>query len=285
MTDIKIRLAQVDHLDPPSDLWEASTTRVPGPDRPLPSGVQTGWRKAAVIAVAFGVFGAAVLFAWSVLDVEPEPPTPPAPASDPFESLPAGWTELPEPPEIRCCSAHAWTGTELLIWGGHVGFSDESLDTGWRYDAEAGEWRPMPASPLGARSQAVGVWSGSELLVWGGADFRTDYPYATYDDGAAFDPATDRWRLLPPAPIDGRQPLAVWTGEEMIVWGSTEREQRRVDGAAYDPEADTWRLDRRRTDRADRCHRLVDRRGDDRVRSRVARGEPAGVTDRDRGCL
>src|SRR5688500_1790056 len=86
MTDINIRLAQVDHLDPPSDLWEASTTRVPGPDRPLPSGVQTGWRKAAVIAVAFGVFGAAVLFAWSVLDVEPEPP-PPAPASDPFASL------------------------------------------------------------------------------------------------------------------------------------------------------------------------------------------------------
>ena len=177
MTDIRTRLAQVDHLDPPSDLWEASTTRVPGPDRPPPSGVQTGWRKAAVIAVAFGVFGAAVLFAWSVLDVEPEPPTPPVPASDPFASLPAGWTELPEPPEIRCCSAHAWTGTELLIWGGHVGFSDESLDTGWRYDAEAGEWRPMPASPLGARSQAAGVWTGSELLVWGGADYRTDYPY------------------------------------------------------------------------------------------------------------
>jgi Tol biopolymer transport system component/N-acetylneuraminic acid mutarotase len=242
MTDIKIRLAQVDHLDPPSDLWEASTTRVPGPDRPLPSGVQSGWRKAAVIAVAFTVFGAAVLFAWSVLDVEPAPPTPPpVPASDPFASLPGGWTELPAPPEIRCCSVDAWTGTELLIWGGEVGFGDESLDTGWRYDAKAGEWRPMPPSPLGARSQAAGVWTGSELLVWGGADFRTDYPYDAYDDGAAFDPATDRWRVLPPAPLDGRQPLAVWTGEEMIVWGATGRSQRRVDGAAYDPQANAWR--------------------------------------------
>lgn len=242
MTDIRTRLAHVDRLEPPDDLWEASTSRLPTFDRSPAPRVQTGWRKAGVIAVAFAVFGAAVLFAWSVLDVEPEPPTPPpAPGSDPFASLPAGWTELPEPPEVRCCSAEAWTGSELLIWGGHVGQTDESLDTGWRYDAEVGEWRPMPASPLGARSQAAGVWTGSELLVWGGADYRTDYPYDGYDDGAAFDPATDRWRMLPPSPLDGRQPLAVWTGEEMIVWGSTDREQRRVDGAAYDPEADTWR--------------------------------------------
>jgi hypothetical protein len=242
MTDIRTRLAEVDRLEPPDDLWEASKSRPPRFDRsPVPM-VPTGWRKAGVIAVAFAVFGAAVLFAWSVLDVEPEPPTPPpAPASDPFASLPVGWTELPEPPEIRCCSVDAWTGSELLIWGGHVGQTDESLDTGWRYDAEAGEWRPMPASPLGARSQAAGVWTGRELLVWGGADYRTDYPYDGYNDGAAFDPATDRWRMLPPPPIDGRQPLAVWTGEEMIVWGNTDREQRRVDGAAYDPEADTWR--------------------------------------------
>ncbi len=127
------------------------------------------------------------------------------------------------------------------MWGGHVGQTDESLDTGWRFNAKTGEWLPMPAAPLGARSQAASVWTGSELLVWGGADYRTDYPYDGYADGAVFDPATDRWRMLPPAPIDGRQPLAVWTGEEMIVWGSTDREQRRVDGAAYDPEADTWR--------------------------------------------
>ena len=83
---------------------------------------------------------------------------------------------------------------------------------------------------------------GKELLVWGGADFQHPYPYHAYADGAAFDPSTGTWsEPLPPAPIDARQPFAVWTGTEMIVWGSQDREQRRIDGAAYDPASDTWR--------------------------------------------
>ena len=242
MTDIKTRLAQVDHLDPPSDLWEASTTRVPGPDRPLPSGVQTGWRKAAVIAVAFAVFGAAVLFAWSVLDVEPEPPTPPAPASDPFESLPAGWTELPEPPEIRCCSAHAWTGSELLIWGGHVGFRPTSRST------PGGATTPRPGSgdrcPPRRSVPARRRWAcgpGASCSCGAVPTSAPTTPTPRLRRRRSVRPRDRSLAHAAAAPIDGRQPLAVWTGEEMIVWGSTDREQRRVDGAAYDPEADTWR--------------------------------------------
>jgi N-acetylneuraminic acid mutarotase len=101
----------------------------------------------------------------------------------------------------------------------------------------------MPAAQtLGARSRPASVWTGKELLVWGGADFSTPYPYHAYADGAAFDPSTGAWsEPLPRAPIDARQPFAVWTGTEMIVWGSQDREQRRVDGAAYDPASNTWR--------------------------------------------
>jgi len=39
--------------------------------------------------------------------------------------------------------------------------------------------------------------------------------------------------------------LAVWTGDEMIVWGgyltAYNRERNDGAGAAYDPETDTWR--------------------------------------------
>jgi len=78
------------------------------------------------------------------------------------------------------------------------------------------------------------------MLIWGGANFSTN-PWEPYADGAAFDPSTQTWRQLPPAPIDARRPFVVWTGSEMLVWGSQDRAARRVDGAAYDPATNTWR--------------------------------------------
>ena len=61
-------------------------------------------------------------------------------------------------------------------------------------------------------------------------------------DGAAFDPATGRWGMLPPAPLSPRRPVTtVWTGKEMIVWGDGSRAAAARDGAAYDPVADRWR--------------------------------------------
>ena len=48
------------------------------------------------------------------------------------------------------------------------------------------------------------------MIVWGG----------TTDDGAAYDPATDSRRLLPPGPLSARdRHAALWTGEEMIIAG------------------------------------------------------------------
>lgn len=253
MDDITTWLSSVDELDPPGDLWAQAAGRVaPGSSslksrelrRDRRSEVPTGWRKVAIVLTSFAVFAAAVGFAWNIVRrVAPDPayPTPSLVAGDPFADLSLGWTELADPPEIRCCAATAWTGSELLMWGGHVGQTDRSQSSGLTYDARTGMWAEMPQAPLGPRTQPAGVWTGSELIVWGGADFTTQYPYESYDDGAAYDPATGTWRLLPPAPIDARQPFAVWTGQEMIVWGNQSREQRRVDGAAYDPALDSWR--------------------------------------------
>jgi len=88
------------------------------------------------------------------------------------------------------------------------------------------------------------VWTGSDVIVWGGASVDGDW--TEYGDGAAFNPATGRWRSIAPAPIAGRSGhSAVWTGSEMIVWGGM------VDagcgaadagGAAYDADTDSWRV-------------------------------------------
>lgn len=64
----------------------------------------------------------------------------------------------------------------------------------------------------------------------------------------AADQGAGGWEALPDAPIAGRTGhVAVWTGEEMVVWGGygdqlNEADQLYlVDGAAYDPAADSWR--------------------------------------------
>lgn len=245
MADLKRRFARADEMVAP-DLWEEARRLSTSP-RPLASktaSLTTG-RRIVAACTAFAVFTGAAVFAWRTFHpdgtsvTEPESTVAPAPPGA-FDDLPAGWTELPAPPEVRSGAATAWTGSELLVWGGYIyaGLSDEvSDDDGFAFDAATRTWRILPPWPLSSRSFPASAWTGSELLVWGGWDLSQNF----FDDGAAYDPATDTWRALPPAPIDGRMPFSVWTGRELIVWGSRWRDARRVDGAAYDPATNAWR--------------------------------------------
>jgi hypothetical protein len=119
---------------------------------------------------------------------------------------------------------------------------EESIEDGYALDPISGESTALPPAPIGARSYPAHAWTGAELLIWGGtsAGGRFDGG-AILGDGAAYDPAAGTWRLLPRAPIEARMPFYVWTGSELIVWGSQERNRRFADGAAYSPAADAWR--------------------------------------------
>jgi hypothetical protein len=159
-----------------------------------------------------------------------------------FQNLEEGWTKFPSPPEVRSSTAAtAWTGKELLVWGGYVytGFSDEvPRSDGFAFDGRSMKWETIAASPLAARILPASAWTGDEFLIWGGSDHRGGF----FADGAAYDPVTDSWRTLPSAPIGARAPLFVWTEREFIVWGTALRvEDRPQDGAAYDPATNSWR--------------------------------------------
>lgn len=108
----------------------------------------------------------------------------------------------------------------------------------------AERWAPMAASPLSGRSDALTAWTGKELLVFRGdgafSDAGGGEPGRT--DGAAYDPARNRWRKLAAPPFDAKPPIfgagytSAWTGKELVVWGGPEPK-----AAAYDPVTDRWR--------------------------------------------
>lgn len=148
------------------------------------------------------------------------------------------WSWIPPPPDARRFwpIAAAWAGDEALVIGARA-HGETPLH---RFDPSTGRWKEASLPPRMLEG-ATAVWSGDELLVWGAAyDYRIEeHPR----DGFAYDPATDRWRTIPPAPIRGRTShVAVWTGTEMIVWGGGNFRQSLDDGAAYGPATDSWRV-------------------------------------------
>jgi len=241
MGELKEQLRLIDQLQAP-DLWEDARSRTPRAIE-LPDRAGAG-RRLVVIVVSFSLFAVAGVGVWQGFRPTPggtsrtESPAPEV--SDALASLPEGWTELQAPPDYRCCAAVVWTGREVIVWGGNLGFSDVAAAGGYRFDPFSGESSTVAEAPIESRSVPASAWTGQELLVWGG--WERGVSLAFFDDGAAYDPASDSWRSLPPAPISARAPLSVWTGTEWILWGTgLRRTERPLDGAAYDPAANAWR--------------------------------------------
>ncbi|MDQ4069308.1 MAG: B-box zinc finger protein, partial [Actinomycetota bacterium] len=140
--------------------------------------------------------------------------------------------------------AQAWTGTELIMWGGEncAGTACPSIQAprladGAAYSPAGDSWRKLAPSPLSKRTPAATAWTGTEMVVWGGVSAD-----AFFADGAAYDPARDRWRPVSQSPLQARDGVAsAWTGRELIIWGGGDLREGFPNGAAYDPAADRWR--------------------------------------------
>jgi hypothetical protein len=151
-------------------------------------------------------------------------------------AAPEGWRRgAPGPLRHRDFAAQVWTGSELVVWGG-----DPEGDSGAAYDPATDRWRAIAPAPIPARCEPATAWTGREVLVWGRACRLSPGPspgrsrHATA--GAAYDPATDRWRVLPDSPITAGSPtMSVWTGTEWIVANPV------GPGAALDPARGHWR--------------------------------------------
>ncbi|GAB3419612.1 Kelch repeat-containing protein [Flindersiella endophytica] len=119
----------------------------------------------------------------------------------------------------------AWTGTELVMPAlvtyqpaGAVGGSDPVEPPGYALDPGTGRWRRTAPAPLGGATRMT-IWTGDAYVTIVGALVPTGVQLGQV---TAWDAGRNRWTQLARAPYtSGEQDaVAVWTGRELLVWGS-----------------------------------------------------------------
>src|SRR2546422_7199659 len=112
-----------------------------------------------------------------------------------------------------------WTGTEMVVYGGHFCDWDDgddcvflsyTLNTGGRYDPVTDSWIATNAGAApGPTTFDSSVWTGSEMIVWGGLDH---FDGGRVNTGGRYDPITDSWARtsILGAPSARSSHTAVW---------------------------------------------------------------------------
>lgn len=152
------------------------------------------------------------------------------------------WLPIVQPGINTGRSQHTavWTGVEMIVHGGRGtgGFRDD----GFRYNPSRDSW--TTTSPSGMqRTLHSAVWMESEMFVFGGVTAVGGEAQAI-DAPVAYNPNTDQWRSLAPAPLASRfSAQAVWTGTEVVVFGGQDTNDTPFgDGARYNPTTNVWTL-------------------------------------------
>jgi hypothetical protein len=141
-------------------------------------------------------------------------------------------------PAWRSGHTAVWTGDQMIVWGGSSAAVDNHRD-GVSYDPRTDRWRPISTEGAPSpRDNHSAVWTGMEMIVWGGTAGRDP---AYFGDGARYNPISDTWQpmTMTGAPTPRSWHNAVWTGQEMFVWGGSNPAAQAA-GGRYDPATDTW---------------------------------------------
>jgi N-acetylneuraminic acid mutarotase len=145
------------------------------------------------------------------------------------------------PPPARQLHTAVWTGTEMIIHGGQNPALGTYGDCYIFNPSGAGLWT-LGAVATGSRSAHTAVWTGRAMLVFGGANLGAALPVA---GGLVYTRSSNSWAAMSTAgiPTARTQHGAVWTGNEMIVWGGTSSAASFVydaTGGRYDPANNSW---------------------------------------------
>ncbi len=150
-----------------------------------------------------------------------------------YDPLGRRWRKLaPGPLGRRQPAAAVWTGEEMLLWGASS-YGSRARD-GAALDPVTHRWRSLARAPL-ALTDATAAWTGKEMIVLGArldGNNRSTVPRAR---GMAYDPASDRWRMIAPFGLSPQASSVAWDGRELLAWDYELR------AGSYDPERNRWR--------------------------------------------
>jgi hypothetical protein len=173
----------------------------------------------------------------------PSPAPSPVPAATAQQLAAGRWIVLPNPPKPLCGGGvSAWTGREMLLWGGQS--HSQMCRYGMGYNPTTNRWRLLATAPIAAAASAAATWTGSEFVVVGGSTNPNGRDWTAA--AAAYDPHANHWRRLPNFPLGPQiNAGAGWDGREVLVFGGrsdpidTTTAGSRLE--AYDPASNTWR--------------------------------------------
>lgn len=102
------------------------------------------------------------------------------------------WLAVPTTgaPSARYNHTAVWTGTEMIVWGGHA--ASGAVGDGAAYNPTTNTWRTLATTGApSAREEHAAVMSGSNMMVWGGRNGTQKL-----GDGAVYIPKEDRWEAI-----------------------------------------------------------------------------------------
>jgi len=231
-------------FDPATDTWRPTST---GANCPLARSGQTAiWTGTEMI-----IWGGSDPYAMDLIDSVLKSGGRYNPTSDSWVPT-GGIADCPEP---RFLHVSAWTGNEMLIWGGCYNLFDpfldrELLNSGALYTPATDSWTPISQGPdcPQARAFSVAVWDGREVIIWGGEIYDSSKGSAcSTNTGGKYSPVLDKWTRTSVGsgcPYGTLWTSAVWTGREMIIWGGVWTCGNYYGypwiGGKYDPTTNTW---------------------------------------------
>jgi len=119
-------------------------------------------------------------------------------------------------PSARYLHSAAWTGSQMIVWGGLDSFS--RFGDGGVYDPLADKWTPTnPSGAPSARAFHSGIWTDDQMIVWGGLDASSQ----TLRTGGRYSVPSDSWTATG---VGSSTPAltshdAFWMGGRMLVFG------------------------------------------------------------------
>jgi N-acetylneuraminic acid mutarotase len=181
--------------DPATDLWKALA--------PMPT--RRGAAAAAVVNGKIYVTGGAnMLPGVTEMSIHPARPHNVLATVEEYDPATDGWR--PRRPMLIARNHHAAAavGDKLYVIGGRVraafvgGFGSDNLDLAEVYDPATDMWAPREKMPTARSAIRAAVWNG-KIFVPGG-EFQDRRMLAAFRAVEMFDPAVNRWQIMPSMP-------------------------------------------------------------------------------------